>query len=207
MAQISAFPLPLPLLPHSDFVYRGDDNSSTDSATTVFRTGITNGDVFGGVLRCIICGRENRTTLENCHLIPKVEKNTWDNLKAKRYLPSWVKSVEHESRNAVTFCVVHHKLFENYQVFIRYVREYDRYIYINYSDDPYETKYHGKAVGLNSTDRRAPFPTAFLIHEIRTRSFLQTNRRSHCYTAAVGRLANLRANHWPKWRHIKIRWR
>ena len=44
-------------------------------------------------------------------------------------------------------------------------------MFINYSGHEYLQKFHGKAIALDIKDRYAPFPSLFIIHEIRVRGF------------------------------------
>ena len=44
-------------------------------------------------------------------------------------------------------------------------------MFINYSGHPYLQKFHGKAIALDIKDRYSPFPSIFLIHEMRVRGF------------------------------------
>ena len=44
-------------------------------------------------------------------------------------------------------------------------------MFINYSNTPELQPYHGKAIALDTRDRYVPFPSLFIIHEIRTRGF------------------------------------
>lgn len=46
-----------------------------------------------------------------------------------------------------------------------------KFVFINYSNTPELQPYHGKAVALDIRDRYVPFPSLFIIHEIRTRGF------------------------------------
>jgi hypothetical protein len=44
-------------------------------------------------------------------------------------------------------------------------------VFINYSDQPAFRQFHGKAIALDINDRHAPFPSLFIIHEMRVRGF------------------------------------
>ncbi|KAG6889212.1 hypothetical protein C0995_002672 [Termitomyces sp. Mi166 len=44
-----------------------------------------------------------------------------------------------------------------------------KYILVNYSDHPDLQKYHGKVIALDVSDRYAPFPSLFIVHEMRVR--------------------------------------
>ena len=46
-----------------------------------------------------------------------------------------------------------------------------KFIFVNYSRDPDLEAFHGKAIALDVKDQYAPFPSIFIIHEIRVRSF------------------------------------
>jgi len=68
-------------------------------------------------------------------------------------------------------CPTHHAAFDTYQFFIRYIPHAKRYVFVNYSGHPDYKDYHGKAVALEAHHRHAPFPSLFIIHEMRVRGF------------------------------------
>ena len=46
-----------------------------------------------------------------------------------------------------------------------------KFVFVNYSNHPDLQSFHGKAVALDIRDRHAPFPSLFIIHEMRVRGF------------------------------------
>ena len=44
-------------------------------------------------------------------------------------------------------------------------------MFINYSGHRYLQEFHGKAIALDIKDKYAPFPSLFIIHEMRVRGF------------------------------------
>ena len=44
-------------------------------------------------------------------------------------------------------------------------------MFINYAARPDLQQFHGKAIALNINDRNSPFPSLFIIHEMRVRGF------------------------------------
>lgn len=44
-------------------------------------------------------------------------------------------------------------------------------MFVNYSGAPTLQQFHGKAIALDIKDHHAPFPSLFIIHEIRVRGF------------------------------------
>ncbi len=44
-------------------------------------------------------------------------------------------------------------------------------MFINYSSRDYLEQFHGKAIALDIKDKYAPFPSLFIIHEMRVRGF------------------------------------
>jgi hypothetical protein len=42
-------------------------------------------------------------------------------------------------------------------------------VFINYAGDPDLQQFHGKAIALDIKDRQGPFPSLFIIHEMRVR--------------------------------------
>jgi hypothetical protein len=84
-------------------------------------------------------------------------------------------------------CSNHHILFDGYTFFIRFFpdvsliclcfeseysqEQIQKFVFINYPDEPTLRKFHGKAIALDIKDRYAPFPSLFIIHEMRVRGF------------------------------------
>lgn len=106
----------------------------TRSQTEAFNTGINARDLG----QCIICGYGDPSALEHAHIIPKVEDDTvcshlllsarintnsrqWADLKTRGFIPSQCKSVEHETRNGILLCCNHHRIFDAYKFYIRWV--------------------------------------------------------------------------------------
>ncbi|KAK1235242.1 hypothetical protein PQX77_001548 [Marasmius sp. AFHP31] len=127
MSQLPMFPLPLQKdRPPSG--YEWDKRSvlaSQTSTSTAFNTSINQRDIFLGVPRCIVCGAAARKALQRCHIIMKSEPETWETIKKNGYIPSGVKSVEHEPRNGLLMCFYHHNIcmYDDYYYFIRYIPE------------------------------------------------------------------------------------
>lgn len=44
-----------------------------------------------------------------------------------------------------------------------------KFVFVNYSNNLYLQSFHGKAVALDVRDHNAPFPSLFIIHEMRVR--------------------------------------
>ena len=84
-------------------------------------------------------------------------------------------------------CKNHHGLFDEYAFFIRffpdvrlirlwfgpsiYSKQIRKFVFINYSGDRYLQVFHGKAIALDIKEKYAPFPSLFIIHEMRVRGF------------------------------------
>ena len=53
------------------------------------------------------------------------------------------------------------------------MKQIKRFVLVNYSDQYNELlqPYHGKAIALDIADKYAPFPSSFIIHEMRVRGF------------------------------------
>jgi len=84
-------------------------------------------------------------------------------------------------------CSTHHLLFDAYAFFIRYFpdvsltrlcfrlrihrKQIRKFVLVNYSNRPTLQQFHGKAVALDIQDRHAPFPSLFILHEMRVRGF------------------------------------
>ncbi|KAF8331362.1 uncharacterized protein EI90DRAFT_3145612 [Cantharellus anzutake] len=111
-------PAPFSLLDGNPFQY-SDHAISTLSATETFNRGIQIRDAD----LCVICGLAEPPALRYCHIIPKVEHDTWQNLKDRGFVPAMAKSVEHEARNGIRLCATHHSLFDAYYFYIRWFPE------------------------------------------------------------------------------------
>jgi len=48
-------------------------------------------------------------------------------------------------------------------------KQVDKFVLINYSDERTLRPFHGKAIAIDVKDRHAPFPSIFIIHEMRVR--------------------------------------
>lgn len=84
-------------------------------------------------------------------------------------------------------CSNHHLLFDAYAFFIRFVpnvsltqlflspsihrKQVQRFVFVNYSNSPDLAQFHGKAIALDIKDHHAPFPSLFILHEMRVRGF------------------------------------
>ena len=84
-------------------------------------------------------------------------------------------------------CKTHRGDFDSYRFFIRFLsdvrlihfsfgpsihsKQIRKFVFINYSGNEYLQEFHGKAIALNVTDKYAPSPSLFIIHEMRVRGF------------------------------------
>jgi hypothetical protein len=109
------------------------------------------------------------------------------------YIPSKAKGVQHECRNGIHMCALHHKAFDFYRFYIRWISEVtcrplesvhiitfvdfqtNEFILINHSRSPAYENIHGNILHFNTTTKRCPFPTAFLWHECRVRGHHPTH--------------------------------
>ncbi|KAF8555655.1 hypothetical protein OG21DRAFT_1460685 [Imleria badia] len=100
------------------------------------------------------------------------EVDRWAELRRRYWIPNDAKAdPTHESRNSLLMCSNHHKSFDAYVFFIRFFPDFQKYVFINYSDNPDDRQYHGKAIALQPSHRYAPLPSLFIIHEMRVRGF------------------------------------
>ncbi|KAH8994922.1 hypothetical protein EDB92DRAFT_1934172 [Lactarius akahatsu] len=165
MTPLPPFPLPLPTQP-PDGYGREECALSILSTTTAFEVSIRERDRFLGRMRCVICGIAGSTLLQHCHIIGQAEPRTVS------FIPPETKEgPQHEPRNGLLMCNFHHAPFDKFHFFIRFVPDTQRFIFVNYSGSDELQRYHGKAIGLDNQDRHAPFPSLFVIHEIRVRGF------------------------------------
>jgi hypothetical protein len=56
---------------------------------------------------------------------------------------------------------------------IIHMKQAKKFVLIDYSDEYYDDlqPYHGKAIALDIADKHAPFPSLFIIHEMRVRGY------------------------------------
>ncbi|EJF59951.1 hypothetical protein DICSQDRAFT_64233 [Dichomitus squalens LYAD-421 SS1] len=169
MPPLSAFPLPLqPFDAPLGFGWL-EREFSTLSTSTAFDTGLNERDIFSGKNRCVVCGYG--LYLEHCHIIPQSKPELWAELKARRWLPEQAKHrVQHEPRNGILMCPNHHKMFDSLDAFIRFDPQTRKFIFINHSNRHEAQEHHGKAIALDIQHRHVPFPSAFIIHEVRVRA-------------------------------------
>ncbi|KIY52854.1 hypothetical protein FISHEDRAFT_23499, partial [Fistulina hepatica ATCC 64428] len=140
------------------------------STTTAFGTGIDERDKFFGERRCVICG-VGGLVLQYCHIIREAEPE-WSDLKDRGWVPSEAKNHPgHESRDGLLMCPSHHVWFDGYEFFIRYFPDIRKFVFVNFSGSRHLQPFHGKAIALDIRDRHAPFPSLFIIHEMRVRGF------------------------------------
>ncbi|KAL5492451.1 hypothetical protein ACEPAI_3898 [Sanghuangporus weigelae] len=108
--------------------------------------------------------------LEHHHIIPKSELQTWIGLKRRGWLPEETKEhPEHEPRDDLLMCKNHHSGFDECHFFIRFLPDVRKFVFTNYSCDEDFQEFYGKAIALGNRDRYVPFPSLFIIHEMRVR--------------------------------------
>ncbi|KIL67606.1 hypothetical protein M378DRAFT_9375 [Amanita muscaria Koide BX008] len=169
MVPLSQLPVPLPNQPPVGYHLEHGD-ISVFSTTTACHTAINKRDRFLGETRCVICG-DYGLVVQPCHII-KPEEGTWSYLRERGWISSETKVLpQHEPRNGLILCGNHHSYFDGYDFFIRFFPEIQKFVFVNYSDHPTLRKFHGKAIALDIKDRHAPFPSLFIIHEMRARGF------------------------------------
>jgi len=127
---------PLPLSPNGPPVGYGweERDMSVLSTTTACDTGIDQRDIFLGTRRCIICGVKSRSVLQHCHVIRQSERDMWNMLKGRHWIPPQAKDhPAHEPRDGLLMCVLHHAHFDAYEFFIRFFPDIQKFIFVNYS--------------------------------------------------------------------------
>ncbi|THU91593.1 hypothetical protein K435DRAFT_727062 [Dendrothele bispora CBS 962.96] len=164
---MNVFPLPLPDL--CPFPYPNVDQISNSSRSSAFETGIDVRDVFNGSPACVFCGVNS--PLEHAHIVPRVERNTWSELKDRGWVPHRAKDVVKEPRNGILLCRNCHGHFDELRIFVRYLPEAAKFVFINFDNIPHQpyVTLHQKAIGLQPADFHAPMACLFLIHECRVR--------------------------------------
>ncbi|KAF8835485.1 hypothetical protein BDN67DRAFT_1015527 [Paxillus ammoniavirescens] len=145
-------------------------------------------DRFLGQCRYVICRYHGRGSLKHGHIIMESHPDTWDNFKRRGWIPGQAKAApRHEPRDGMLMCKNHHGQFGAYAFFIRFFpevrlirvwfgpsissKQIRKFVFINYSEDPDLHQFHDKATALDIKDKYAPFPSTFIIHEMRARGF------------------------------------
>ena len=107
--------------------------------------------------------------------------------------------------------MLHHTFFDQHLFFIRFfpdvslngflcadsvihVKQAKKFVMINYSDHYYDDiePYHGKAIALDIADKLAPFPSLFIIHEMRVRGI-------HPFHDTSPNVSNDNEINWQDW--------
>ena len=118
---------------------------------------------------------------------------------------------QHEPRNGLLLCILHRTFFDQHLFFIRFfpdvslnnllcadlvihVKQVKKFVLINYSDHYFDDiePYHGKAIALDIADKLAPFPSLFIIHEMRDRGI-------HPFHDTSPNVSNDNAINWQDW--------
>ncbi|KIJ51665.1 hypothetical protein M422DRAFT_243986 [Sphaerobolus stellatus SS14] len=150
---LSIIPLPLPPNgPPSGYGWEERDISAL-STTTAFNTGIDRRDTFLGQRRCIV--KPDLTMLKERHWIPEQAKS-------------------HMSRAMACLCaaiVTAACLTTTIFLYVISPMQIRKFVFVNYSGACDLQQFHGKAVALDISNRYVPFPSLFIIHEMRVRGF------------------------------------
>lgn len=167
MPPLPAITLPLPSNGPPPGYGWVDRDMSTMSSLTAFMTGLDGRDRFLGKNRCVVCGKR-RT--QHCHIIMASQGEVWADLKRRHWIPIQSKSHSaNEPCNGLIMCLEHHTDFDQYRFFIRYDVTKGVFVFINYSGEEDLAMFHGKAIAIDIHDQHAPFPSIFIIHEMRVR--------------------------------------
>ncbi|KAF8122848.1 hypothetical protein EV363DRAFT_811787 [Boletus edulis] len=176
MVPLLRFQLPLPLNGPPPG-YGWEECGMSASASRSFRTGVHRRDgFFGQAAYCAICGHcmleEYLGVIQLCYILKDLSPLAWNRLKDLNWIsPQANDGPRHDPRNGLALCLNHRDSFENYDCIIRYFPENRKFVLINYSDDPDLQEFHGKAIALDINDRDAPYPSLFILHEMRVRGF------------------------------------
>ncbi|KAF9474129.1 hypothetical protein BDN70DRAFT_908635 [Pholiota conissans] len=176
MAPLPPFPLPLPSnRPPSGFGWEECD-MSVISTTTACNVDIDKRDTLLGRPRCVICELNVTILLRQCHIIKNSEPEIWSNLKARGWIPSHAKAhPRHEPPNGLLMSSHRHILFDAYAFFNtfppRCEKQIQKFVLINYSNEPILQQFHGKAIALDVKARRASFTPLFILHEMLVHGF------------------------------------
>ncbi|KAF8126262.1 hypothetical protein EV363DRAFT_1224557, partial [Boletus edulis] len=192
MAPLSIFQLPLSKggpPPGYDWEQCGMSVLSVSEETTTFDTGVDRRDTFLGQRRCVVCGISFYPLLEHAYICQpdcggrgQVSQYTfWDGLKKENWIPLETEDYpEDDPHNGLLMCANHRILFERHYFFIRYFPEasiipflhylIQKFVFINYCGNPDDQQFHGKAIALDVKDYYAPYPSLFILHELRVRA-------------------------------------
>ncbi|KAF8548612.1 hypothetical protein OG21DRAFT_1422812, partial [Imleria badia] len=133
------------------------------SSSTAFDKRIGIQGSFLGCRRCVICGDSIVSKSSPHHR--RILEGSWTRLKAQNWIP------RHKPQNGLLMCPTHQSMFHNYGFFIRFFPDICKFVFVNYGSNRHHEQFHGKAIALDTKDHHAPFPSLFLIHEMRVRGF------------------------------------
>ncbi|KAA8894073.1 hypothetical protein FN846DRAFT_1001759 [Sphaerosporella brunnea] len=134
---------------------------SWPSGTHAFTTGIRDRDGD----RCVICNHGVPGTVDNSHIVPRSDPQSWKQLKDQGWIAAITKSVVHEPRNGIRLCKNCHYGFDKYRFCIRFIPQREQYVFVNWARYPEYRLFHGLALRLDPNHRLAPFMALFLWHE------------------------------------------
>ncbi|KAF5360468.1 hypothetical protein D9756_004542 [Leucocoprinus leucothites] len=131
-------------------------------------------DVFLGRQRCLVCGifeaTCNSEVLHRCCIASREFWLKWNDLKRRGWIPfNARRRPYHEPRNMLSLCPSHREYLEGYRFFIRFIPQAQKFVFINYSGIQSLQKFHGKAIPLDIREPDTPFPSVFILHEMRVR--------------------------------------
>ncbi|KAJ7623562.1 hypothetical protein FB45DRAFT_109037 [Roridomyces roridus] len=115
---VSLAPLPPTNAPYR-YEWKSGRLNDNASDITAFSTSLDTRDEIPKIGRgCIVCGEK---PIEHAHIMPESDKELWDELRDRGYVPPEAKPVHTEPRNGMTLCPNHRKNFDGYKAFVRYV--------------------------------------------------------------------------------------
>ncbi|KAE9409778.1 hypothetical protein BT96DRAFT_1085653, partial [Gymnopus androsaceus JB14] len=102
------------------------------STAAAFDDSLESRDIFRGILRCVICGK--RSALQHFYVFPETEDEIWAAFQRVGWIPKNTRSKpRHEPRNGFVGCKSCHLRFLEYDFFIRYYEESDKYFLVNWN--------------------------------------------------------------------------
>ncbi|KAF8430890.1 hypothetical protein L210DRAFT_3020621 [Boletus edulis BED1] len=136
-----------------------------------FKIGVHGRDTILGRPRCVICGLSGEM-VKHCFILKGKSSYYWNRLKDSNWISSQIRNTcMEEPHTGLLLCSNHHVLFDKYYFFIRYFPEVHKFVFVNYSSQPDQQQFHGKAIALDIKDHLTPYPSLFVLHEMRVRGY------------------------------------
>uniref|UniRef100_A0A0W0EUN7 HNH nuclease domain-containing protein n=1 Tax=Moniliophthora roreri TaxID=221103 RepID=A0A0W0EUN7_MONRR len=170
------FKLPLPLCDIPTTRAFSPAPSFTPSTRSVVEL-VKQRDSYQNQHVCVVCGPYPHTTgkIPSVNIIRIIsieqsDQSRWRRWKRTGFLPSDVQDSTKDPRNALSLCESHQEDFFEYRFFLRWLKEADGYIFVDFRGPNSTCPHHGQKVFLSQASPYAPLPFLLLTHEAQARA-------------------------------------